>query len=149
MSKSAPIPRISITERAAKRLHGGHVWVYASDVTGETAVDPGALVHVLGPSGKPLGSAIYSSSSQIKLRLITRQLLGSEEEFLKLVRQRLEQALAYRKSVVRDSDACRLVFSEADRLPGLIVERYNDLATFQILTQAWDRPSRRDTIIGV
>jgi 23S rRNA (cytosine1962-C5)-methyltransferase len=102
---------------------------------------------VIGPKDKILGSAIYSSSSQIKLRLLGREDLGSEKELLHLVHERLADAIAYRKKIVRDSDACRLVFSEADRLPGLIVDRYRDVFTFQVLTQAWAAPERRQAIV--
>jgi 23S rRNA (cytosine1962-C5)-methyltransferase len=106
------------------------------------------MVHVIGPKDKILGSAIYSSSSQIKLRLLRREALRTEEELLQLVRQRLAEAVDYRAKVVHNSDACRLVFSEADRLPGLIVDRYNDVFTLQVLTQAWDAPERKQTIIN-
>jgi len=63
------------------------------------------------------------------------------------VRQRLGEAISYRSKIVQNSDACRLVFSEADRLPGLIVDRYNDVFTLQVLTQAWDTPERKQAII--
>ena len=137
-----------MNERAAKRLRGGHVWVYASDVLNDAGAKPGSLVHVIGPKDKVLGSAIYSSSSQIKLRLLGREALRTEEELLELVRQRLDEAVVYRTKVVRDSDACRLVFSEADRLPGLIIDQYNDVFTLQVLTQAWDAPERKQAIIA-
>lgn len=142
------IPQVRINDRAAARLRGGHVWVYASDMVEEPAAEPGALVHVMGPKDKPLGSAIYSSASQIKLRLLSRELLASEEDLLRLVRQRLKEAVDYRGRWVRNSNAYRLVFSEADLLPGLIVDRYNDVHTLQILAQAWDRPSRRQAVTG-
>ena len=140
--------KVIVNERATKRLRGGHVWVYASDVLNDAGAEPGAMVHVIGPKDKLLGSAIYSSSSQIKLRLVGREALRSEEELLQLVRQRLGEAISYRSKVVQGSDACRLVFSEADRLPGLIVERYNDVFTLQVLTQAWDAPERKQAIIA-
>lgn len=139
--------KVIVNERAAKRLRAGHAWSYASDVLNDAGAQPGALVHVIGPKDKFLGSAIYSSSSQIKLRLLGREALRSEEELLQLVRQRLGEAVSYRSKVVRGSDACRLVFSEADRLPGLIVDRYNDVFTLQVLTQAWDAPERKQAII--
>ena len=139
--------KVIVNERAAKRLRSGHVWVYASDVLNDAGAKPGALVHVIGPKDKVLGSAIYSSSSQIKLRLLGREVLRTEEELMQLVRQRLGEAVAYRGKVVEGSDACRLVFSEADRLPGLIVDRYNDVFTLQVLTQAWDAPERKQAII--
>lgn len=139
--------KIIINDRAAKRLREGHVWVYASDVLNDAGIEPGALVHVVGPKEKTLGSAIYSSSSQIKVRLLGREILGSDDELLHLLRQRLWEAFAYRKKLVHESDAYRLVFSEADRLPGLIIDRYNDVYTFQILTQAWDQPERKQAIV--
>jgi 23S rRNA (cytosine1962-C5)-methyltransferase len=142
------LPRkVIVNERAAKRLRDGHVWVYASDVLNDGGAVPGAIVHVVGPKDKFMGSAIYSSSSQIKLRLLGREALRSEEELLQLVRQRLTEALDYRARVVQDSNACRLVFSEADRLPGLIVDRYNDVFIVQVLTQAWADRQRKQTII--
>ncbi|HSK45275.1 MAG TPA: class I SAM-dependent methyltransferase, partial [Candidatus Binatia bacterium] len=142
------LPRkVIVNERAAKRLRDGHVWVYASDVLNDAGAKPGAMVHVIGPKDKILGSAIYSSSSQIKLRLVGREALRSEEELLQLVRQRMAEAVAYRMKVVQDSDACRLVFSEADRLPGLIIDSYNDVFTLQVLTQAWAAPELKQAII--
>jgi 23S rRNA (cytosine1962-C5)-methyltransferase len=146
MANGSP-QKVIVNDRAAKRLREGHVWVYASDVVSDAGALPGALVHVAGPKDRILGSAIYSSSSQIKLRLLGRELLASEEEFQQSTRQRLAEAVSYRHALVHDSDACRLVFSEADRLPGLIVDRYNDVCTFQVLTQAWDRPERRRVIV--
>jgi 23S rRNA (cytosine1962-C5)-methyltransferase len=137
-----------INDRAVARLRAGHVWVYASDVLQDPGAEPGALVHVIGPKGRPYGSAVYSSASQIKLRLISERELKSEEQLLQLLRERLAEAVEYRKRVVRDSDAYRLVFSEADRLPGLIIDRYNDIYTFQVLTQAWNQPQRREVILS-
>ena len=139
--------KVFINERAAKRLRDGHVWVYASDVLNDAGAQPGALAHVIGPKEKILGSAIYSSSSQIKLRLLGRETLASEDELLHLLTQRLDEAIRYRQKIVHESDACRLVFSEADRLPGLIVDRYNDVFTFQVLTQAWAAPERKQAIV--
>ncbi|MGC2696354.1 MAG: class I SAM-dependent rRNA methyltransferase [Candidatus Angelobacter sp.] len=146
MANSSP-QKVIINERAAARLRSGHVWVYASDVLHQAGVQPGDLVHVMGPKNKILGSAIYSSSSQIRLRMLGHEALNSEEELLSLLRQRVAEAIAYRKKIVRDSDAWRLVFSEADRLPGLIVDRYSEVYTLQVLAQAWDRPQRKKIII--
>ncbi|MCU1219969.1 MAG: SAM-dependent methyltransferase, partial [Candidatus Angelobacter sp.] len=139
--------KVIVNDRAARRLRDGHVWVYASDVLNDAGALPGALVHLIGPKDKIVGSAIYSSSSQIKLRLVGREALRSEEDLLPLVRQRLAEAVSYRSKVVHNSNACRLVFSEADRLPGLIVDRYNDVVTLQVLTQAWAAPQRKQAII--
>jgi 23S rRNA (cytosine1962-C5)-methyltransferase len=144
---NSPPRKVIVNDRAAKRLRDGHVWVYTSDVLNDAGAQPGAMVHVIGPKDKILGSAIYSSSSQIKLRLLGRDALRSEDELLQLVRQRVAEAFSYRSKIVQNSDAYRLIFSEADRLPGLIIDRYNDVFTVQVLTQAWAEPDRKQVII--
>jgi 23S rRNA (cytosine1962-C5)-methyltransferase len=109
------------------------------------AVPPGALVSVADERGRVLGTALYSSSSQIAIRMISRDAvpdLGS------LLRERIQAAIAYRERVVHDTDAYRVVFSEADLLPGLIVDRYNDLLSIQVLTQAMDAETVRQTVIS-
>ena len=141
------LPKISISPRAVGRLRSGHVWIYESDVLGKNSVPPGSLVEVDDSRGKLLGSALYSSSSQIKLRMLTGEALSGEPELLQLISWRLKEAVAYRSRIVRDSNAYRVVFSEADGLPGLIVDRYNDVYTIQVLTQAWDQPQRRHAIV--
>jgi 23S rRNA (cytosine1962-C5)-methyltransferase len=140
-------PEVTISARAAARLRAGHLWVYTSDASSDSGAKPGSLVYVVDPRKERLGTALYSSSSQIKLRLLTRDQLKSEEQFLQLVRERIAAALDYRKMVVKDSDAYRIVFSEGDLLPGLVIDRYNDVYTLQVLTQAWDQPSRKSTIV--
>ncbi len=99
------------------------------------------------PRGRLLGTAFYSSASQIALRLISPAAV-QPDELPGLVRQRIAAAIAYRKQMVRDSDAFRLIFSEADSLPGLIADQYHDLVCFQLLTQAMDRPQMRDAVIA-
>lgn len=146
MAKSPEIKRVVVNDRAAARLNGGHVWAYASDVLNDGGAEPGALIHVLNTRGKLLGSAIFSSASQIKVRLVSRDAIQTESEFQKLVQERLAAAVEYRRRLVRDTDSYRLVFSEADLLPGLIIDRYLDVCTVQILTQAWDSDTRRNLI---
>lgn len=92
-----------------------------------------------------LGSALYSSSSQIALRKICEQRLAPAQ-LPELLSQRLKAAMAYRQRFVEDSDSYRLVFSEADEIPGLIVDKYNDLLVLQVLTQAMDRDDLRKVI---
>lgn len=148
MRESSGIRKVVINDRAAARLRDGHVWVYASDVLNDGGAAAGALAHVVNAKGKLLGSAIHSSASQIKLRLMSRDAVGSEDELMTLLRQRLQDAVKYRQQIVRDTDAYRLVFSEGDGIPGLIIDRYNDVFTLQVLTQAWDRAERRSAIIA-
>ena len=97
--------------------------------------------------GRVLGTALYSSSSQIAIRLLTRESLDGFDAVLALIKRRMEEAIAYRKRVVRDSDAYRLIFSEGDFLPGLIVDRYNDILSFQVLTQAMDAEAIRQLAV--
>ena len=142
------IPKVIINDRSAARLRAGHAWIYASDVLNDGTATPGSLVHVVNTKGKLQGSAIFSSSSQIKLRMLSSDAIGSDADLLELLRVRLRQAVDYRRQIIQGSNAYRLVFSEADRLPGLVVDRYNDVITLQILTQAWDRPERRAAIVA-
>jgi 23S rRNA (cytosine1962-C5)-methyltransferase len=139
------VPVITVSRRGAERLTDGHVWVYRSDISSADGISPGSLVQVADERGRPLGTAFYSSASQIAIRLLSRHPVDQLEPFL---RQRIRDAISYRKLAVRDTDAYRVVFSEADFLPGLIVDRYNDLLCLQILTQAMDQESVRSTILS-
>lgn len=133
-----------VAPRGAERLKAGHVWVYRSDMVSAKDVAPGAVVPVHDHRGKFLGTALYSSSSQIAVRMISHEPVP---DFPALLRERIREAVAYRERVVSDTDAYRLVFSEGDFLPGLIVDRYHDVLSLQILTQAMDaEPVRKDIV---
>jgi 23S rRNA (cytosine1962-C5)-methyltransferase len=97
---------------------------------------PGEAVTVTDERGKFLGVAHYSSTSQISLRLLTTKRETLDRDFYL---RRLRQAIAHRERVVENSNACRLVFSEADLLPGLIIDRYGSHLVLQSLTQGMDR----------
>jgi 23S rRNA (cytosine1962-C5)-methyltransferase len=144
-SPSAALPKIKLSPRGAGRLKAGHVWVYRSDLVATDGIPPGALVTVVDPRGKPLGTALYSSSSQIAIRLISHERVA---DLPALLRQRVADAISYRERFVRDSNAYRVIFSEADFLPGLIVDRYNDVLSMQILTQAMDANLVRETVLS-
>jgi 23S rRNA (cytosine1962-C5)-methyltransferase len=137
------VPRVVVSGRGAARLKSGHVWVYRSDLVSGDGIPPGALVSVGDERGHLLGTALYSSASQIAVRMISP---GPVPDLAGLLRQRLRDALAYRELVVQASDACRLVFSEADFLPGIIVDRYNQVLSLQLLTQAVDAQPVRDVL---
>jgi len=143
-------PPIHVTARGAARLKAGHVWVYRSDIKEPKAkLEPGSLVSVLDDKGRLLGDALYSTTSQIAIRMFA----GPREETLasdlaEIIGNRVAAAISYRDEIVQQNDACRLIFSEADFLPGLIVDRYNDILTMQVLTQAMDRPAIRDAVLG-
>jgi 23S rRNA (cytosine1962-C5)-methyltransferase len=117
-------------------LRSGHVWVYASDVVAITLPKPEeTLLPVADQRGIFLGTALYSPSSQIALRLVSREALD-HAAWLKLLAARLRAAIARRKPMLdAANDACRLCFSEADELPGLIADKYGDLVVLQFLAK--------------
>lgn len=138
-------PTVKISARGATRLKDGHVWVYRSDIVSAEGVPRGAIVGVTDHRGKPLGTALYSSASQIAIRMISPEPVA---DFPTLLRQRVADAIAYRGKIVHNSDAYRIIFSEADFLPGLIVDRYSDILSVQVLTQAMDADSVRQTLLA-
>jgi 23S rRNA (cytosine1962-C5)-methyltransferase len=139
------IPKVKISPRGCLRLRSGHVWVYRSDITSADNIPPGSLVTVADQRGKPLGTALYSSSSQIAIRMLSHEPVT---DFPALLGRRISDALAYRDKLVSDTDAYRIIFSEADLIPGLIVDRYNDILSVQVLTQAIDAYPVRETVIS-
>jgi 23S rRNA (cytosine1962-C5)-methyltransferase len=139
------LPVVKVSRRGANRLKDGHVWVYRSDIVTGDGIAPGALVGVVDEREKFLGTALYSTASQIAVRMISREAVNDLEGIL---RQSIRDAIAYRERVVRDTDAYRIVFSEADFLPGLIADRYNDVLSLQVLTQAMDSEAVRRIIVA-
>jgi 23S rRNA (cytosine1962-C5)-methyltransferase len=140
----------TISRRAADRLRAGHLWVYASDVAAVTLPKPEeTLVHVADSRGLLLGTALYSPSSQIALRMLSRESLD-EAAWLKLLASRLRAAIARRKPLLdANNDACRLCFSEADELPGLIADKYGDMIVLQFLTKGLLTAAVRETCVRV
>jgi 23S rRNA (cytosine1962-C5)-methyltransferase len=158
---------ITINHRGAARLRGGHLWVYRSDLVGAADAAPGALVSVCDERGRRLGSALYSGASQIAIRLLSSEQI-SEEALPDLLRARIARAVQFRQQMGHDgalpgpepretrgtlqpisgeSDSYRVIFSEADLLPGLIVDKYNDVISLQPLTQAFDRDDLRALVV--
>lgn len=127
---------VTVSHRAARRLAQGHPWVFRSDVEKAPELEAGAVVRVELPSGKRLGIAHYSTQSQIALRLLDTRDRPVDAAFL---RERLEAAIAFRRRVVQDTDAYRVVYGEADFLPGLVVDNYAGCLAIQTLNQGMDR----------
>jgi 23S rRNA (cytosine1962-C5)-methyltransferase len=130
------------------------VWVYASDVesleaAGQDGGGAPALLPVADSRGLLLGTALYSPTSQIALRMISREAIG-EEEWLQLLGERLTDAVDRRAPFLKnkeDTDSCRLCFSEADELPGLIVDKYGELVIVQLLAKGLDSAEVRSKIV--
>ena len=117
--------------------------MYRSDVKRAEGVAAGALVRVLGPEGRPLGFALYSSRSEIRLRMVERG-EALPDDFL---RDRLTAALRFREFLAPGVRTCRLVHGEGDGLPSLIVDRYGDHLALQTLSQGMEE--RKDRIVAL
>ncbi|MGA2674164.1 MAG: class I SAM-dependent rRNA methyltransferase [Terracidiphilus sp.] len=141
-----------MNRRAADRLRSGSVWVYASDIESvelPQAGDPPALLPVADSRGLLLGTALYSPTSQIALRMISREAVD-EAGWLQLLALRLRRAIERRKPLLDDrNNACRLCFSEADELPGLVADKYGDLVILQLLAKGLDTAAVRETCVRV
>src|SRR5437588_86901 len=126
---------VTIAKRASERVRARHLWIYRSDVSDHSGAQAGEIVRVTDSRGKALGSALYSSRSQIALRMIALEEVEIDRSFWK---SRLDSAEQLRNQVVRDTTAYRLVYGESDLLPSLIIDRYNDCFVIQTLSQGMD-----------
>ena len=153
------VPGAKVSRRAADRLRGGHLWVYASDIesvqlpeSGPTeagAPSPPALLPVADSRGLLLGTALYSPSSEIALRMVSREAID-EARWLELLASRLRRAIEWRKPMLSpETDACRLCFSEADELPGIVADKYAGLVILQLLAKGLDSAAVRETCVRV
>jgi len=125
-----------VNRKAVGRIASGHPWIFTSDILDRGEAARGDAVVVAGPRGEPLGTAHFSDSSQISLRLLTDRVETIDQSFF---RRRIAQAEQHRRRIVSDSDAYRLVHGEGDQLPGLIIDRYGPYFTVQTLDQGMDR----------
>lgn len=130
------MPAVRVNSKAVSRIESGHPWVFSSDVIDRGEAAPGDAVRVVDSRGRGLGTAHYSSTSQITLRMLSRRVEPITRDFLK---RRIQAAQHHRERVVQDSEAYRLVHAEGDLLPGLIVDRYRDFFVVQLLDQGMDR----------
>jgi 23S rRNA (cytosine1962-C5)-methyltransferase len=126
---------VVISSRGVERLRSGHLWVYRSDVRSAPA-EAGAIVRISDERGRFHGRAFYSDKSQIAVRLLTHDDRPVDRAFFT---DRLRRAAEYRRTVVENTQAYRLVCGEADQLPSLIVDRYGDYLVVQTLSQGTER----------
>lgn len=145
-------PTLRITRRAADRLRAGHLWVYRSDVEAAEPAEllAGALVTVVDARKIPLGTGLYSTASQIAARIVSRSPEVTREQYLMELRKRIDAALKLRDELAPagpDNNAHRLIFSEADDLPGIIADQYNDLVIVQLLTQGTAQDDVRAVLV--
>ena len=125
-----------VNRKGADRIASGHPWIFSSDVLDRGEAGAGDAVLVVDPRNAAMGTAHYSNASQISLRMLSDRKETIDRAFFL---RRIAQAEAYRKRVVTDSEAYRLVHGEGDQLPGLVIDRYGDCFTVQTLDQGMDR----------
>ncbi len=123
------IPSVVVSHRGARRLRGGHPWVYRSDTDDRDI--PAGPVRVVDARGRRLGRALWSPQSEIRLRLLTTDDVAIDEAWWA---EHVAQAVARRAHLAADATAYRLVHAEGDGLPALVVDRYGDYVVAQLLT---------------
>jgi 23S rRNA (cytosine1962-C5)-methyltransferase len=115
---------VTIKQKGAERARAGHLWIYRSDVSDAGQTAGGAVVRVVDERGRFVGQALWSDRSEISLRLLTLRDEPIDREWW---RTRLRAAAARRAGLASVANAYRLVYSEGDLLPSLIVDVYRDV----------------------
>jgi 23S rRNA (cytosine1962-C5)-methyltransferase len=124
--------QVRISTRGARRIREGHLWVYRSDVRDASKAVGGAIVRAVDDAGNFVGQAFYSDRSEIALRFLTTHEQEIDREWW---RRRLRQCASSRAAISRETNAYRLVYSEGDLLPSLIVDVYDNVLVLQTLSQ--------------
>ena len=133
MKSDRPYPFVTIDARGAKRAQQGHPWVFDNEITAQEGTpEDGALCDVRSPKGRYLGTGTYNSHSKIRVRLLSQN--ANDRFDQAFFARRAQYAWDYRKTVMgRDADSCRVIFGEADRFPGLTVDKFGDILVTQTL----------------
>ena len=126
--------KATVTKRGADRIRHGHLWIYRSDIV-DVDAERGSVVSVNDERGNFVGQAFYSDASQIALRFLTQTTESIDREWW---RRRIVEA-AGRRIIPPDTNAYRLVYSEGDLVPSLIIDRYDNVLVLQTLSQGTDR----------
>ncbi len=142
-------PRIQLKKNQDRRIRGGHPWVFSNEISGmEGDPQDGALVDVVDFRGAFLGRAYWNRKSLISARLLTR---GRDEIDAAFFAKRIERALRLREQILPGERVVRLVHGEADQLPGLVIDRYEDVLSVQVLTLGMEQRAEmvREAIANV
>jgi 23S rRNA (cytosine1962-C5)-methyltransferase len=130
------VSQVKISTRGAKRIRNGHLWVYRSDVRELDEAEGGAIVRVVDDASNFVGQAFYSDASEIALRFLTTSNEDIDREWWC---RRLQRCAQHRGRIARETNAYRLVYSEGDLLPSLIVDLYDNVIVMQNLSQGSER----------
>ena len=144
---------LQVSRRAADRIRQGHLWIYRSDIERTVGEHAGTgLATVIDSRGRPLGSGLYSESSEIAVRIVSPRPDLTRDDYLTELRERLHAALDLRRALAPEAfsagtgtNAGRLFFAEADGLPGIIADRYDGVIVLQLLTHS----TARDDVRGI
>lgn len=128
--------KITLRKTRETRVRSGHPWIYASEIERvEGEFENGDIVDVADFRGKFIGRGFYNPQSQISLRILTRNDEPCDRDFFA---RRIRDAWEYRK-IWCDPDSCRLIYSESDFLPGLVVDKFGPVLVLQSLSLGIDR----------
>lgn len=132
-------PEAVVTKKAEASLKNGHPWIYNTEIKELSERTPnGSIVDVFSEKGSYLGSGFLSEKSKIRIRIISRN--ANDKFDYAFWKRRIKYAYDYRKTVMGDDfSACRIVFGEADELPGLTVDRYNGILVTQVLSYGMEQ----------
>ncbi|MBR1385501.1 MAG: class I SAM-dependent rRNA methyltransferase [Bacilli bacterium] len=142
--KTRNYKKVLITKKQEKSILLGHPWIYKDEITSKEEIEDGEIVDVTNDKDKYLGSGFYNSKSKITIRLISRNANDTFDSVF--FRRRIRYAIDYRLTVMEDNlNAFRVIFGEADELPGLTVDKFNDILVVQILSLGIEK--RKDMIL--
>ena len=146
MKQARPYPRVTVTRKAARSLAGGHPWVFEGEVLSTEAAQNGDVVDVFEENGTWQGAGLLSQESKIRVRIVTRNANDRVDEAF--WRRRVTWAWQHRRTAMGsralpgtepDTNCCRIVFSEADGIPGLVADRYENVLVTQVGTVGMER----------
>jgi 23S rRNA (cytosine1962-C5)-methyltransferase len=152
MKQARPYPKVTITKKAARALAQGYLWVFEGEVesiapaAGGRGVQNGDIVDLFEENGTWQGAGLLSMESKIRVRVLSKNANDRFDEGF--WRRRILWAWEHRKAVMGgkslpgaepDTNCCRILFSEADGVPGLIVDRYEDVLVAQVGTYGMER----------
>ena len=133
MKAKRDFPRIVVNKKAELSLKGGHPWVYGAEALDREPCENGAVADVFNEKGTYLGSGFCNDQSKILVRVLSKNANDAFDEAF--FRRRIRYAIDYRKTVMgEDFNACRLIFGEADGLPGWTVDRFEDVLVTEVLS---------------
>ena len=137
MKQERNFPSVVITRKAENAARAGHPWVYAEEITERRGeLRQGCITDVFSQKGAWLGAGFYSETSKIGVRILSDN--ANESFGPEFFERRVKYALEYRRAVMEDLGCCRLIFGEADGLPGLTVDKFSDILVAQVLSYGTD-----------